>query len=141
MYIKFAQPVFGNDLGGLNRFGSMADDLFTPFASKTAFPAVDVVENEVSFELVAELPGLKKEDIKISIENRMLTLSGERKHYGFPEGTTIIRHETQTDPFRRSFGLPEEVEAGAISAEMNNGILRVRLPKIEKAKPRDITIK
>ena len=141
MYIKFAQPVFGNDLGSFNRFGSMVDDLFTPFVGKSTFPAVDVVEEEKSFELVAELPGLKKEDIKISLENRTLTLSGERKHYGFPEGTTIIRHETQTEPFRRSFELPEEVDAGGISADLNNGILRVRLPKAEKAQAREIQIK
>lgn len=141
MYIRFAQPVFGSERGSVHGIGSLADDLFTPSPRRTAFPAVDVVENEAEFELVAELPGLKKEDIKISLENRTLSLSGERKHYGFPEGTTIIRHETQTEPFRRLFELPEEIDANTISAELNDGILRVRLPKVEKAQPRDIKIK
>lgn len=132
MYIRFAQPVFDRELESLYPSAS---------SRKTTLPAVDIVENEGGYELVAELPGVKKDDVKISIEARTLTLSGERKHYGFPEGTTMLHHETQTDPFRRSFELPEEVEASAISAELNNGILRVRLPKVEKAQPLDIKIK
>ena len=141
MYIRFAQPVFGSEFRNRQGIGSVLDDVFTPSPREASFPAVDVVENEDGFELVAEVPGMKKDDVQISLENRTLTLSGERKHYGFPEGTTIIRHETLTDPFRRSFDLPEEIDANRISAELDNGILRVLLPKVEKAQPRDITIK
>jgi len=141
MVIRFNHPVFGSEFGSRNQVGSLLDDMFTPSFRTTSFPAVDVVENEQGFEFVAEVPGLKKEDVKISVEKRTLTLSGERKHYGFPDGTMIIRHETQTDPFRRVFELPEEIDKNQISAELKNGILRVRLPRVERSQPIDIPIK
>ena len=141
MVIRFNQPVFGREFNSRDQVGIALDDLRSPSLRSTSFPAVDVVENEQGFELVAEVPGLKKEDVKIAVERRTLTLSGERKHYGFPDGTKIIRHETQTDPFSRAFELPEEVDGNQISAELTNGILRVRLPRVEKTQRRDISIK
>ncbi len=140
MHIRFHQPLFGREFTN-EQDGTFLDDLLSPSFRSTSFPAVDVVENEQGFEIVAEVPGLKKEDVKISVENRTLTVSGERKHYGFPDGTMIIRHETRTDPFCRAFELPEEIDESQISAEMINGVLRVRLPKAEKAKSVDIRIK
>lgn len=107
----------------------------------SGLPVTDVAEYDGEYAVVAELPGVKKEDVKISVENRTLTLKGERKHYGFPEGTRVLRHETHTQPFVRSFVLPEEVDVNQISAEMKDGILRIRLPKAEQARPREINIR
>ena len=138
MFIRFAQPVFRTETK--SPVESMIDDMFPSSFGRSSFPAVDVVEIEAEFELVAEMPGLKKEDVKISVEDRTLTLSGERKHSGFPDGTTIILHETQTHPFSRSFELPEEIDTNRIAAELKDGILRIRLPKVEKVKPQEIRI-
>lgn len=107
----------------------------------SGMPVTDVAEYEGEYVVVAELPGVKKEDVKISVEGGTLTLKGERKHYGFPDGTKVLRHETNTQPFVRSFVLPEEVDVNQISAEMKDGILRIRLPKAEQARPREINIR
>lgn len=105
------------------------------------YPAMDVAEYDGEYVITAELPGMKKEDVKISIEEGNLVLRGERKHYGLPEGTRVLRHETHTHPFVRSFELPDEVNVNEISAEMKDGILRIRLPKTEQARPREISIR
>ncbi len=138
MFIRFGQPVFRTEMG--NPVESAIDDVLSSSFGKTTFPAIDVVESKTEFELVAEMPGLKKDDVKISLQDSTLTLSGERKHYGFPEGTTIIRHETHTRPFSRSFELPEEIDTNGIAAELKDGILRIRIPKVEKAQPQEIRI-
>ncbi|MEX2189690.1 MAG: Hsp20/alpha crystallin family protein [Bacteroidota bacterium] len=106
----------------------------------TDHPAVDIAEREHAFDLVVELPGMKREDIKISIEKGVLSVSGERKHYGFPEGTKVLLHETNTRPFERVFQLPDVVDVNGISAEMKDGILRIQLPKAERARPREIKV-
>lgn len=103
-------------------------------------PVTDVAEYESEYLLVAELPGVKKEDVKISVENGTLTLKGERKNGAFSDDTRLLRRETSTRPFDRSFVLPEDVEVNGISAELTDGILRVRLPKAELARPREIRI-
>lgn len=120
--------------------GSLFSDAFTP-ALQWKVPAVDIAEFDDRYEILSELPGLKKEDLKISVENGTLTLSGERKHYGFPGGTTVLRHETDTEPFSRSFDIPEEVDSDSITAELKDGILRVQLPKMEKARMREIAVR
>lgn len=119
---------------------TLLSDVLTPNV-RPKLPAVDIAEFSDRYELVSELPGLRKEDLKISVENGTLTLAGERKHYGFPEGTTVIRHETDTEPFSRSFDIPEEVHADSITAELKDGILRVQLPKSEKARMREIAVR
>ncbi|MEX1137880.1 MAG: Hsp20/alpha crystallin family protein [Bacteroidota bacterium] len=106
----------------------------------TDHPAVDIAEREHAFDLVVELPGMKREDIKISIEKGVLSVSGERKHYGFPDGTKVLLHETNTRPFERVFQLPDVVDVNGISAEMKDGILRIQLPKAERARPREIKV-
>ena len=103
-------------------------------------PAVDVAEREHSYNLVVELPGMKKEDIRISVEKGTLVVRGERKQYGFPEGTKVLLHETNTRPFERVFQLPDAIDVSGISAEMKDGILRIQLPKTELARPREIKV-
>lgn len=103
-------------------------------------PAIDVIENENETLLVAELPGVSKDDIKISMENNLLTISGSRKSNALPEKANWVRNEIRTGDFVRTLQLPEGITAEKISAEMNNGLLKITMPKAEEVKPREIRI-
>jgi len=105
------------------------------------YPLMNVYDSKEEFEVVAELPGVKKEDIRLTLDNGLLTISGERKTYATPEKAEWLRNEIQTGSFSRVIGLPRQVNASGISAELTNGILRVVLPKAEEAKPREVKIK
>jgi HSP20 family protein len=104
------------------------------------FPAVDVYEDKDSLLVKAELPGLKKEDIEISLHDGSLTLSGERKQEEKHEGAEVYRSERWVGRFHRSISLPCSVEADKIKATYNEGVLKVTLPKAEEAKPKQIAI-
>ncbi len=103
-------------------------------------PNVDVSENVKNYKLLAELPGMKKEDVKITVENGYLTLSGERKHEAEKEEQNIHISERVYGKFERSFKLPEEVKADGIKAKYEDGVLKVEIPKSEKAKPKEIAV-
>lgn len=104
-------------------------------------PSVDIYESEGEIVLEAELPGMKSEDFEVSIENNVITLKGER-HFGKKEeGDNYHRVERAYGSFTRSFSLPRSVSDESTSAEFNNGILRVSLPKEEDAKSRKIEVK
>ena len=103
-------------------------------------PAIDVVENDNETLLVAELPGVRKEDVKISLENDIHTISGSRKSNSLPEKASWVRNEIRTGEFTRSVRLPKGIDVGKISAEISDGILKVVLPKAEEIKPREIRI-
>jgi HSP20 family protein len=118
-------------------------DFFSRFSrefSNAGFPAVDISEREQAYDLVVELPGVRREDVRISVENGALILRGERKDYGLAEGTKVLLRETTTRPFERMFQLPDEVDVNGISAEMKDGMLRIQLPKTELARPREIKV-
>lgn len=121
-----------------------ASDLFSDiphrFSRGTEFPVVDIVEREQAYDLIAELPGVKREDIKISVENGTLSLRGERNHHEFPEGTRILLNETNTKPFERLFRFSEDIDVNSISAEMKDGMLKVQLPKSEQSIAKEIRI-
>ena len=102
-------------------------------------PRVDVIEDQGGFELAMELPGLEKADVKIEVENGVLTVSGERKFPG-NNGHTYRRVEGNYGPFERSFELSNNVEAAKIAATMDKGILHVTLPRREETKPRQIEV-
>ena len=104
-------------------------------------PAVDIFENEQK-ELVlkAELPDVRKEDVSVTVENNMLTLSGERKVGTEVKKEQYHRLERSFGSFSRSFSLPTAVDTGKIGADFRNGVLTVRLPFREEAKPRSINI-
>jgi HSP20 family protein len=104
------------------------------------FPAVDVYEDKDSLQVKAELPGLKKEDIEISLQDGYLTVSGERKEEKKQEGADVYRSERWVGRFQRSISLPCSVEAEKIKATYNEGVLTVTLPKAEEAKPKQIPI-
>jgi HSP20 family protein len=104
------------------------------------FPAVDVYEDKDNLLIKAELPGLKKEDIDISLQDGYLSLSGERKQEEKREDSGVYRSERWVGRFHRSISLPCRVNAEKITATYNEGVLTVTLPKAEEAKPKQIPI-
>jgi len=105
------------------------------------YPAIDVIEKENETVVIAELPGVKKEDIKITFENNLLTISGERKAYEVPEKARLLLNEVRNRDFNRSVEFTHEVDTDKIDAEMTDGVLRIVLPKAETAKARTIELK
>jgi HSP20 family protein len=122
------------------------DDLITPFGrmgSSMRVPDTDVVERENEIQVVCELPGMKADEVELSLENNVLTISGEKheqREQG-KEGDTFHLSERRWGRFSRSFVLPREVNAEQISAHFENGVLTVTIPKSEKARRRRIDIK
>jgi len=103
-------------------------------------PKVDIIDNDDSYELKAELPGLKKKDINISVEDGTLTISGDKKMEEEKKEKNYHLRESYYGKFERSFRLPKDVEYDNIKAEFNDGVLDVRIPKSEKAKPKQISV-
>ncbi|HVN49260.1 MAG TPA: Hsp20/alpha crystallin family protein [Bacteroidota bacterium] len=124
-------------------FDNLLDDACATdyFPGRVLYPAVDIAEQENETVVLAELPGVKKEDVKITFENNVLTISGERKPYEIPEKARVLLNEMRVQNFSRSIEFEHAVDASKIGAELNNGVLRVVLPKAEEAKPRTIDIK
>ena len=104
-------------------------------------PCVDVRETKESFVFVAELPGVTKDDVKISFQDNTLTLRGEKKGEKETKGENFHRMERQYGGFQRSFQLPCAVMADKIEAKFKDGILTITLPKAEEARPKEIPIK
>jgi HSP20 family protein len=103
-------------------------------------PAVDIFETEKEITLLADMPGVKSEDLNIDLRDNMLTLDGDVKP---PEGTEevdVIR-EYQTGNYYRQFTLSQVIDQAKIDAELKDGVLRLRLPKVEAATPRRIAVK
>lgn len=103
-------------------------------------PSVDIYENKDHIVLEAELPGMRREDFELSVENNVITLRGERQFEKKDEADNYHRVERSYGSFTRSFTLPQTVSAEGASAEYRNGVLRVTLPKREEAKARRIEI-
>jgi HSP20 family protein len=104
------------------------------------FPRVDIFENKDNLVLEAELPGMNRDDFELSFENNVLTLKGERKFEKKTDGENYHRVERSYGSFTRSFTLPQTVTVDGATAEFNNGILSVSLPKREETKARKIEI-
>lgn len=103
-------------------------------------PSVDIFENKDQIVLEAELPGMKQEEFDLSIENNVITLRGERRFEKTQETDNYHRVERSYGAFTRSFTLPQTVSGEGATAEYNNGVLRVTLPKREETKPRRIQV-
>jgi len=101
---------------------------------------VDVVESDHEFTVHAELPGLNKDDIKVTLEDNVLTIEGERKHEDEQKDKPFFRRERSYGKFKRAFKLGTEVQADKIAANYKDGILTLTLPKSEAAKPRQIDV-
>jgi len=111
-----------------------AGQLFTGWS-----PALDLYESGDNVVAVVELPGMRKEDIDISLHDGTLTISGERKRES-ANGEKAQRTERYVGTFRRSITLPTRVDAGKVGATYQDGILKVILPKAEEAKPKQIKV-
>lgn len=103
-------------------------------------PALDIVEQENEIVVNAELPGVKKEDVKITFENNILTLSSEQKPAEVSEKASVLLKEIRNPGFNRSVKFGIQVDAAKISAEMSNGVLTITLPKTEAVKAKEISI-
>ena len=101
---------------------------------------VDVLEQDAAFEVRASVPGVKPEDVEVTVENNVLTLKGEKKLPTDVKEEQFRRVERDYGTFSRSFTLPNFVDAGKVTAEFKNGVLTVKLPYREEAKPRTINV-
>ena len=104
-------------------------------------PTVDISETESEYLIKAELPEVRKEDVKVTVENGVLTLQGERRQEKEEKGRRFHRVERSYGSFVRSFTLPESVDEGGVNAEYKDGVLALHLPKSEKVKPKAIDVK
>ena len=104
-------------------------------------PLVDITEDEKEYILKAELPEVKREDVKVSVEDGVLMISGERKFEKEEKDKKYHRIERAYGSFLRSFSLPEGADSTRINAEFKDGLLKVHLPKSEKAKTKSMEIK
>ncbi len=104
-------------------------------------PTVDISETEAEYAIKAELPEVKKEDVKVTVEDGVLTLQGERKQEKEEKGKKYHRVERSYGRFVRSFTLPDSVDESKVKAEYADGVLHLHLPKSEKAKPKQIDVK
>ena len=104
-------------------------------------PSVDISETDTEYLIKAELPEVKKEDVKVTVENGVLTIQGERRQEKEEKGKKFHRIERAYGSFVRSFSIPDYVDDGKVTAEFKDGILNLHLPKSEKAKPKAIEVK
>ena len=106
----------------------------------TWYPAVDMFDDDDKIVIKAELPGMDKKDISVDIENRVLTLSGERNYDNEVKEENYYRRERATGRFKRAFNLPADVDSDMIKADFKDGVLKVEIPKPEEQKPKQITV-
>jgi HSP20 family protein len=142
---EVAWPVFG-------RLSSLRDEIERLFESPLAefagdsrllsgwTPALDVFEDKDNVIVKAELPGMKKDEIEVSLHDGTLSISGERKSENKFENAEVYRAERFVGRFQRSISLPTPVASDKVSAQYKDGILSITLPKTEEAKPKHIEV-
>ncbi|MBF8294816.1 MAG: Heat shock protein, Hsp20 family [Bacteroidetes bacterium] len=134
MMLRFDFPRTFNDL--------LEDTITTDFVSTAkSFPTMDIAEYQSEYVVIAEMPGVKKEDVKITFEKSLLTVQGQRKSFEIPQDARVLLNEMRVRDFSRSIRIPVEVDVNDLSAELENGMLRIVLPKAEEAKPKQIEVK
>jgi len=104
-------------------------------------PLVDIIEDDKEYLIKAELPEMRKDDVKVTVENGVLTISGERKLEKEEKGRKYHRVERAYGSFVRSFTLPDDADADKVGAEFKDGVLKVHVAKSESAKPKQIEVK
>ncbi|MBS4014323.1 MAG: Hsp20/alpha crystallin family protein [Bacteroidetes bacterium] len=135
-----AMPNILDDFFGRDLLNSVFDD-----HTGISVPAVNVIENNDEFKIEVAAPGLDKNDFKIDLENNVLTISSERelKNEESDKNGKFMRREFSYSSFKRSFTMPQSIEADKISAKHKDGVLYISIPKKEEAKqkpPRQISI-
>ena len=142
---RYREPA---SLFGLQRLNRILDEAFSglPFGEQgnvitsTWFAPTDVSEDEDSLRITMELPGVDPSDVRLSLENNILTIRGEKKQQAEENNERIHRFERTFGMFERTFVLPNTVDADKIEARYENGVLFVGIPKAERAKPREIRV-
>jgi HSP20 family protein len=104
-------------------------------------PSVDIIEDDKEWLVKADLPEVKKEDVKVTVENGVLSITGERKQEKEEKDKKFHRIERSYGSFLRSFTLPDGADGSKVNAEFKDGVLKVHLPKNEKARPKAIDVK
>jgi HSP20 family protein len=134
----------------LRRLNTALDEAFNtwPFQQDESgaitsawYPAVDVFEDADAVKIVAELPGVKPEDVKLSLEGNTLTIRGEKKQQAEERSERVHRYERSYGSFERAFVLPSTVDGEKVSADYRDGVLTVTVPKAERARPREIPVR
>lgn len=134
----------------LRRLNTVLDEAFNawPFQNQengsvtsSWLPACDVFEDKDAVKIVAEVPGVRPEDVKISLENNLLTVRGEKKQQAEETSERVHRYERSYGTFERTFALPTTVDPDKIAANYEHGILTISIPKAERARPREIPVK
>jgi HSP20 family protein len=131
-----------------NRLGSFFGGRFPRFGDGNGglkladwSPQVDITEDDKEYLIKADLPEMKKDEIKVNVENGVLSVSGERKTEKEEKNKKFHRIERSYGTFMRSFALPEDADGTKVAAEFKEGVLRVHLPKSPVAKPKAIEVK
>jgi HSP20 family protein len=134
MLMRFQYPRIPNQV---------LESLFTTdtIMGSTKSPVMDIAEYENELVVTAELPGVKKDQVKVTFENGILTVDGQRKLFEPPKDAHVLLNEIRTQEFSRSIRINVDVDINNIAAELEDGILSVTLPKIEEAKPKQIEVK
>lgn len=125
--------LFNDALGNLDR-------AYRDNAGASWVPAVDILEQPDAIHITSEIPGVQPENVKISFENHVLTISGSKEQLAHERTEHVHRYERTYGTFERSFTLPTTVDVATIKASYEHGVLTVTLPKVEKAKPRQIEV-
>jgi HSP20 family molecular chaperone IbpA len=130
-----------------NNFNSVFNDFYDAFnsVSSTRVPAVDVTESKESYCIEAELPGYKKEDVDIKLENHNLTIMSSKTYNKEledekDEGDYLVKETKLKQTFKRTFGLPKDVDEEKIDAKFKDGVLTITVPKSQKVQPTTIQI-
>jgi len=130
-----------NRLSRLLNDGLLGAEWQSPDGATTAWvPPVDIFEEDNAIRIMAEIPGVRPEDVKLTVENNVLTIQGSKQQLAAERTDRVHRYERTYGAFERSFTLPTTVDANAIKASYENGVLTVTLPKVERAKPRQIEV-
>ena len=117
---------------------------FEPFLTKGngyAFPRIDLHQNENNIILTAELPGIKAEDLDISVQDKVITLRGKREQSDLKKGESWLHQEQSYGEFSRSFRLPYRIDSEKVDAKLKDGVLTLTLPKSEESQTKQIQIK
>lgn len=142
--IRYINPEL-NSVGNLrDHFGRLFDIAFPTRAAESLAdwtPALDAHEDKDKFTVSLEVPGLKKEDIHVSVHDGVLTVSGERKNEKTVKEGTVHRTERFYGKFSRSVSLPTAVSSDKVGAVYKDGILTIEIPKAEEAKPKTVEVK
>ncbi|WP_174582194.1 Hsp20/alpha crystallin family protein [Candidatus Methylacidithermus pantelleriae] len=127
----------------VERFAAQLEPPATRFARPHWVPPVDITEDDEGYLIVVDLPGLRREDVRVTVENRTLVVEGNRKPLGEEsrKGLKVHREERAMGHFSRSFVLPEDADEAKVTAEMKEGLLCIRIPKAEAAKPKEIEVR